>query len=463
MSPSFREHYQGAKVLTRPIEHVENIVTNTVDSFVPQEEQDEEAKKSRKLGIKVVSTVGVLGALVMLLNPKFLGSLSVKLKTLAAKADNQAKVNGSFMSKVYKYGQIALERFSKGVNILNNLNTTKDEGFKWLCTAKKDFSKIKNETFRNFLEKLDRGFVKFMTKPHKAITRWFDAISKQTVYGKYKKVNNEMNSLDEILTKYKDKLTPSERILLQTKLDSIRETQKYFAKEGIAARLKQQEDMMSNLEKETINRITTFGSNMWNGDVKRGKYLRNNLDFWVESIMMPQRNKIEQQGANVVNSLVGDGKSIRGNYGEIIDILSPHLKNEEKKVLEGCINDLGKYLRNANKSECIEYFDKKRDLMLGSAPTDILTALGGLAFSGVMIGTADDAKERLSRAVTLAFPVVAGLGVSMATAAALYSGGIGLAVGTGSSLGLSKLGNAIDKKFITKNKPESDSKEVKSA
>ena len=461
--PSFGEQYQGAKVLTRPIEQVENIVTNTVDSFVSEEEQNEEQKKSKKLGIKVASTVGVLGTLVMLLNPKFLGSMSAKLKTLAAKADKQSKVNGSFLSKIYKFSQTSLERFSKGLNILNNLNTSKDEGFKWLCTVNKEFSKIKNDTFRKFMEKFDRGFVKFMKKPHEAITRWFDAISKQTVYSKYMKANKEMNLIEELLIKYKDKLNPSERILLQAKLDKIKETQKYFSKSSIASRLKAQEDMMSNLEEETRKKITTYGSTMLKGNVDRTRYFKDNLDFWAESIMMPQRNKIEQQGNSIVNSLVGDGKASRGGYGEIIDILSPYLKKEEQKVLENTIQDLGKQLRNANKSECIEYFDKKRDLMLGSAPTDILTALGGLAFSGVMIGTADDKKERLSRAVTLAFPVVAGLGVSMATAAALYSGGIGLAVGTGSSIGLSKLGSAIDKKFITKNQTKNNSEEAQSA
>ena len=55
----------------------------------------------------------------------------------------------------------------------------------------------------------------------------------------------------------------------------------------------------------------------------------------------------------------------------------------------------------------------------------------------------------------MALPVFAGLGVSMATAAALYSGGTGLAVGAASSLGLNKVGSAIDKKFVRKDRPES--------
>ena len=74
----------GAAVVTKPIEHVEKIVNNTVDSFVPQS-QDEETKKSHKTAIKVVSTVLVLSAIIPFLNPKFSSKLIDKMKTSAAK------------------------------------------------------------------------------------------------------------------------------------------------------------------------------------------------------------------------------------------------------------------------------------------------------------------------------------------------------------------------------------------
>ena len=53
-------------------------------------------------------------------------------------------------------------------------------------------------------------------------------------------------------------------------------------------------------------------------------------------------------------------------------------------------------MRKANHSECVEYFDKKRDLMLGSAPTDVLTAVASLIASGVAIGVADTKEDNLN-------------------------------------------------------------------
>ena len=121
-----------------------------------------------------------------------------------------------------------------------------------------------------------------------------------------------------------------------------------------------------------------------------------------------------------------------------------------KKVLENLVKTTSKKLNKANISECAEYFDKKRDLILGSAPTDVLTALFGLGMSGVAIGTADDKQERASRAVTVAFPAIAGLGVSTAMTAMLFSGVKGMLIGSVASGALSLTGSAIDRSFIKK-------------
>ena len=87
-------------------------------------------------------------------------------------------------------------------------------------------------------------------------------------------------------------------------------------------------------------------------------------------------------------------------------------------------------------------------MILGSAPTDIVTAIGGLGFSGVLIATADTKEEKISNALTGAFPVIAGLGASMAFTAMLFSGVKGMIYGALASIGLSKLGSIIDKKVL---------------
>ena len=93
---SFRAKEQGGlDIVTKPIDKVENIVNNTVDTFVP-EPKSEEKKNSHKTAIRVGSTVLVLSAIVALLNPKFSSSLVKNLKKTSTKAANKAKVDNSF-------------------------------------------------------------------------------------------------------------------------------------------------------------------------------------------------------------------------------------------------------------------------------------------------------------------------------------------------------------------------------
>ena len=424
---------KGAVVITKPIEQVENIVNNTVDTFVPQS-QNEETKKSHKTAIKVVSTVLVLSAIIPFLNPKFSSKLINKMKTASAKYKAQGKNSNSIMGKIYRTGEKILYEGAKILNFTNNYNPMKDEGFKWLCNKSK-----------------------FLKKPHEVITKWFDNISKQTVYRKYMKATESANVLENTILQYAEKLPQNEKAQIKILLEQAKNKGSYFEKTNIGHRLKEQENLMSNLEKDTVQKMKEYAL----GYKKDGrwKHFKNNLSFWAEDIMMPKRNKLEKDGIEVVNTLTGNGKEQKGIYNEIFDIISPHIKEEEKSALEGMIKKTSKQLHSANRSECIEYFDKKRDLMLGSAPTDVLTGLIGLGASGIAIGSADNKEDRVSRAVTVAFPAIAGLGVSMGMTAMLYSGIKGMLIGAASSGLLSLTGSTIDKTFIKNN----SKKEVKNA
>ena len=415
----------GVQFIKKPIEKVENISNTIVDTF-STEEKDEETKKSNKTAIKVASAVGVLSLFVALLNPKYLGKLSDKLKIWSEKAGKKARTRGTITGNLYSWGEKALDKAVQLLQFSNNLNTVKDECFKWLCKKSK-----------------------ILKKPHDMITRWFDSISKHTVYWKYDKVNTKMDKLNRTLEQYKARLNPTERANFDAKLAFVREKQQYFSQTNVANRLKNQEKLMSNLENDTIQRMKDYWHGFSNNENKI-KHIKDNLDFWAEKILMPKRLKIEKEGNDVVTALTGNGKNEKGAYKELIDIISPYLKEDEKKLVETAFQSTAKKLTKANKSECIEYFGKKRDLMLGSAPTDVITALGGLAISGIAVGTADDSRERISRALTMGFPVIAGLGVSMGMTALLYSGVQGMLIGTGSSLMLSKVGSYTDKHFNPK-------------
>ena len=464
-TPSFKNTQQVEEdkpVLAKPIEKVGAAVNNTVDSFV-QKSENEEKKQSNRTAITVGSSVLVLSAIVAMLNPKFSGKFINKMKTWSTKAGTKVDKNKNdfIKSKFYAGVSKILKNVVDAFQFTNSLNASKDVGFKWLCTAEK-FGGVKNNTARNILQSCDKGFRKVMSGVHTSITNWFDNISKHTVQGKYKQAGKKLDSLDDLIVTYKTKLSPQEQMKVDAKLQEIRAAREYFSRSQTEARLKHQEDIMSNLEHDFTAKLKNFAGN-FQGPKAQGTFkekfrhnvnnIKDNMSYWAEDMLMPQRNKLEQDGQAVVNSLMGGPKTQKGKYDEILEILSPHINAQEKHVLENSLHKAGKKLRKANHSESVEYFDKKRDLMLGGAPTDILTGLGAVALSGIAVGTAHSKEDRISRALTVGFPAVAGIGASMALTAMLFSGVQSMMYGAISSVILSKIGSTADK-YLTPKKPD---------
>ena len=201
---------------------------------------------------------------------------------------------------------------------------------------------------------------------------------------------------------------------------------------------------MANLKRDFLTKFRSYRKGFTNKWVRKGEHIDKNMTFWAEEILMPTRNGVEQKGLNAVEKVMGNGKGQKGLYEEVCSILNPNLNAEEQKALNKAFEKASKKLNKANNTECVKYFDKKRDLVLGGAPTDILTAVFGLGFSGIAIATADNKEQRMSRLLTGVFPVVAGIGTSIAFTAMLFSGVQGLLLGFATSIGLSKIGSLID-------------------
>ena len=142
----------GLEIVTKPIDKVESIVNNTVDTFVPASE-DEEKKKSRKTAIRAGSTVLVLSAVVALFNPKFSSSLVNKLKTKSTKAGNKAKVDNSIIGLWNKAKSKVFNGVSNSFQVLNNVNSMKDELFQKLCN-KTPFTKDIHRGITKVFDKL---------------------------------------------------------------------------------------------------------------------------------------------------------------------------------------------------------------------------------------------------------------------------------------------------------------------
>ena len=422
------------KLVTKPIDTVESAVSTVTDTFEPE---DEDKKKSYKTAIRVGSTVLVLASLVAIINPKFSSKLVEKLKTKSARAANKAKTNDSLSGKWNKFKNITYNGIVKTVQIMNNGNSAKDAGFKWMCSK-----------------------VGFMGNIHNSITKGFDKISKHTVIAKYAKTNKRIDNLNKIFEQYKDRLSSNDKKIFEQKIAEIKNLQKYFSGESINARLENQETLMSNLEKDTISRMNTFRKNIFDKNVKKGDKFNDMTTFWAEEAIKQQKEKIVQEGEEFVSKLAGNKDGKKGLYTEIFELISPHLKEEEKLALGDSLEKSAKKLTNANKSETIEYFDKKRDLVLGSAPTDIVTALISLGVCGVALGTADSKEQRMSRTVSGVIPAICGIGTSIALTAMLVSGGLSIALGGISSVLLSGIGSITSRALFPKNSQPKITKEV---
>ncbi len=427
--------------LAKPIETVQKTIESSVDTFV----SPKESHKARN-AIAVGSSVVVLSALVALLNPRISPKVIEKLKNLSHKAAKKANKNknDNILNKFYKTCEKTVDGTAKTIQFVNNFNSAKDASFKYFCTEKKDFFAIHNKSTRNILKKTDAGIRKVLSKPHKAITNFFDNVSKHTVITNYSKASKKMDALEELFIMHKDRLPESQRLELETKLTEIKKMRKYFDETQTRERFSAQEQMMCNLERDFWARYRMYRSGFTNKWQNKGEHISKNLSFWAQEILQPVQNKIEANGIEAVSKLTGE----KGAYREAIDIFAPHLSMEENVLFSRRLREASISLKKANKSECTDYFGKKRDLMLGSAPTDIVTALAGLGLSGVALSTAENNDERISKLLTGVFPIVGGLGASMIFTARLISGPVGMISGAGVGVLLNMIGSFTNKHIL---------------
>lgn len=147
---------------------------------------------------------------------------------------------------------------------------------------------------------------------------------------------------------------------------------------------------------------------------------------------------------NLIRELVNDGST-----GELQDMLSIYYKIAPFELSKfGASLALKNAVKSFDKSvnlEIGEFFDKVRDLELGSAPTDILTLLIslGLIIRGLNYASNDD--QKLSVTLKSGIPIVGALTTSIMSATKLVSGGKSLLLGFVSGLLLNQAGIFADK------------------
>lgn len=156
----------------------------------------------------------------------------------------------------------------------------------------------------------------------------------------------------------------------------------------------------------------------------------------------------------------------QGEVEDILDIYKKILPSDEYNLLAKSYKSGIKALDKSIHIETEEFVGKLRDLVLGSAPTDILTILGSLGVLGYQLGKSEDNDQRMSISLKYGIPALAGIGISLYCNAKLYAGTKSLIIGTVSSIVVNKIGvwadNLLKKYKINQqsqaNNPEEEKK-----
>ncbi len=152
------------------------------------------------------------------------------------------------------------------------------------------------------------------------------------------------------------------------------------------------------------------------------------------------------------NILLNDITKLRNGFGafeqgkteKILNIYKHILPPNEYKTLEKAYKAQIKSLDKSITIETEDFVSKLRDLSLGSAPTDILSLLGGLGVLSYHLGKSEDNEQRTSIALKYGIPALSLIGVSLYCNAKLYAGTKGLLIGTLASAILNRIGTTAD-------------------
>ena len=191
--------------------------------------------------------------------------------------------------------------------------------------------------------------------------------------------------------------------------------------------------------------------------VKHPEGLKENSDLFMKELTKLKNHKIMTSDTNLaktqemckdtyidlIENFVNDTAK-----GELQDMLSIYYKIAPYELEErGALLAIKKAVKSFDKSvelESVEFFDKVRDLRLGSAPTDVLTILLSFFTLSFGLGYAKDNDKRTSIMLKSGIPIVGGIMTAIYTATKLVSGGKSLALGFLSGIVLNQLGKIAD-------------------
>ncbi len=184
----------------------------------------------------------------------------------------------------------------------------------------------------------------------------------------------------------------------------------------------------NKLNSEIIEELQKLSSNF---NAKSSKYNYNNNAV-----------KAISDYVNSVENIIS--KSSKGELQEILTAYKEILPRKEYLKLKSRVNSAVRSLDKSIDIETNQYFDKARDLRLGSAPTDVLSILMTGGAVGYYLNKSDNKDEKCSVAIKYGIPAIGAIATSLYCTARLVSGGKAMFFGLISGWLMNKAGVLVD-------------------
>lgn len=213
--------------------------------------------------------------------------------------------------------------------------------------------------------------------------------------------------------------------------------------------IKEIEQTISPTDKEAVKDIKILKWYLANPD---GATDRNNKEFLriLETLKDSAFNK------GISQKVLQNQTALReGNISAITDLLSRHDSGELQQMIDiyktiSAYNvaplekQVQKAINSFDKSlnlETVEFFNKVRDLRMGSAPTDVLSIVASGGMIGYGLAKAHNSDERWEVTLTSGIPIIGTIGTALYCTAQLVSGSKGMLIAGASGIVLKYVGD----------------------
>jgi len=346
-------------------------------------------------------------------------------KRTISKFDNLKSENITILSGLEKGGDL-----SKMITI-NGVALPKHE---WIKLAKDEGMNIDTLIKENFGESVRQSRYLKVKKFTKELEQSFDEKGPLWFLSK-----------DTLKTFVADSAMLPKKLKIQSEINSVKQAISYTPQ---------------NLYALADAKIMKIASNLGAGDTKSLELLnqvRENFKMFSKTgnldrnVMLSALSSLESEICKTVSSkadvsaLVKELKDLytgykKGDVQEILDIYKALLPREQYEKIAKEFKSAVKSLDKSTKLETEDFINKSRDLTMGSAPTDILTVLGGFGTLAYYLGKSDNGQERTAITLKYGIPALVGIGVSLYGNARLFAGSKSLMFATLSSIVANRIG-----------------------